>query len=123
MITLDLTTKKLELVLGAAHTTNALEACVFYYDVPRQAIDRYTEFLPGSFLTTSNGTTTVTLLAAPDSLSVRNVTDISVYNKDTIEQSVTVKVDYSATDYIIVKAPLRPGESLLYNKDGGWQII
>lgn len=123
MLTLDVTTKKLEFVLGAAHTTNAVEASVFYYNVPRQSIDRYTEFLPSSFHVASNGTTTVTLLAAPPNAVVSNVNHIAIHNKDTITQTVTVKLDFSATEYILVKVALLTLETLIYESGNGWQVI
>lgn len=123
MIVLDTSTKTLELVLGAAHTTNALEYNIVFYDVPRIAIVDNAEYIRGHSHGQSNGTTTVTILTAPPDSVSRNVELLSVYNKDTIEQSVTLKYDIAATERILLKAPLRPGETLTFTRGGGWQIL
>ena len=122
MIALDSTSKKLELVLEAAHTTNALEASVFYYDVPRQSIQHHTEFLHASSHVASNGTTTVTLLAAPAASITRNVSTINVYNKDTVTQRVIIKID-TGTEYILINVSLTTKQTLIYESSTGWMVL
>lgn len=123
MIALDTTGKKLEVVLDAAKTTYDMDFNVFYYDVPRRAITDNSEYPYGHSYGQTNGTTTVTLLAAPSQNNIRNVTSISIYNADTASKRVIVKYDISNTERIIINQTLLTTETLHYEHGSGWQVI
>ena len=59
-----------------------------------------------------NGTTEVTLVAAPGAGVVRTVQTIFIYNCDTAAVTVTVQYDNGGTDRIMLKATLAVGETL-----------
>jgi hypothetical protein len=124
MIYLDKTTRKLQMVLGGAITTNQLQCVVGFYDVLAQSKDGTEEYKGALQVSTSNNGTDVDICAAPGIAgTTRDVTYISVFNLDTVNASVTVKLDDGGTEHVLVKVILYPNESLVYSKDGGWQII
>jgi hypothetical protein len=65
--------------------------------------------------------TTTTVLAAPASSTTRTVQTATFTNIDATEQTITIKVDVSATEYNETPAyVLKAGESLYYNQTLGW---
>lgn len=123
MISLDATTKSLEVVLGSAVTTTAMDWNVYYYDVPSRTIQDQAEYRQGHAHGQTNGTTTVTLVNAPPNGVTRNITHISVCNRDTATKQVIIKMDISTTERWLVSPPLLSGETLMYSSNGGWQIL
>lgn len=117
MIRLDTTTKSLELVLGGAHTTNALPVVVSWSDKTS------TNYTGGNTTSQSNGTTGVTICAAPAASTIRDIDSISVYNADTVSATVTVRVNDNSTLRIVMKAPLATGEQLYYSHGSSWVVI
>jgi len=59
-------------------------------------------FTPGASMGVSNGTTDVTIVAAPAADIARTVRHISVYNADTASATITIKLDKAATERRIV---------------------
>ena len=111
-------TDTLQIKLGAAHTTNALQIAVSYRDITA------TTFAHSRLLTTSNGTTDVDILTAPSGSHWYIIDTISVYNADTVLQNVTIKYDVSATETIIWKGDIASGGLLYYNNDAtGWTYV
>ena len=117
MIRLDTTSTILQTVLGAAITTTALEYVVCYSD------HTSTAYTGGQQRSTSNNTTDVTICAAPGSSTVRDVDYVSIYNKDSVQATVTVKYDVSGTEHILVKTILGVASTLQYIHGLGWQTI
>lgn len=65
--------------------------------------------------------TTTTVLAAPAASTTRTVQTATFTNIDVTEQTLTIKVDISATEYNETPAyTLKAGESLYYNQTLGW---
>lgn len=66
--------------------------------------------------------TTTTLLAGPAS-GVREVNKISIRNKGTASQTVTLKLDVSSTDYYLTPdVVLQAGETLEYEAGAGFSV-
>lgn len=68
---------------------------------------------------TSNGVTAVTLVSAPASGEFRTVESCVLRNGDTVQQTLTIRVDVSATDRDVVVCTLQPGESVAYDRGSG----
>jgi len=111
MITLN-TTTKLEIVLGSVPSSE-LEYSVTY-------IDEFNDTV-GSTKGLTNGTTDVTLVAAPSS-ETRLIRYVNVYNPNAGSILVTIKVDVSATEKILIKKGLGAGDTLIYDSQRGWYI-
>jgi hypothetical protein len=120
MIRLDTINRSLTLVLSAAKTTNDMPVTVTYSDRSQ------TGTLPveGSNLTTSNGTSVRTICAAPASSTIiRGIEYVSVYNADTVVQTVNISVLDTATYYTVIKCTLAVGDTLTYSPQDGWKVI
>ena len=110
---------KLEAVLAGAITTSQPEAHVFYVDWNIQGLTSP----PVAFRVALNGSSDVTLLAAPTASPAREVQSLTIYNKDTVSVTVTVKTDDSTTERIIQKQTLATTETFCYEKGVGWYVI
>jgi hypothetical protein len=117
MIILSETTDNLQIVLGSSVTTNQLQCFTSWRD--RTA----TTFVAGRTVTNTNNTTDVNLAAAPASSTQRVVDFISVYNNDTTNKVVTIKLDANSTEYILFKTTLATGESIQYQEGVGFNVI
>lgn len=77
--------------------------------------------------TTSQGVissaATTTVISAPSGSNARSIVSITLFNAGTTSNTVVVKKDVSATEYIIAQASLLPGYSLDYNKETGWRVL
>jgi len=114
---LDSTTKTLELVLGSAVTTTAMPIAVDYVD------STATTFTPGSVDSQSNGTTAVTILAAPAASTQRKVNEITVYNADSAAKLTTVRLNNNTTIRPLVVVTLQVGDTLGYTDVSGWYVM
>lgn len=114
-ITLDATTKSLELVTSSAAST---DWSVSWVDMTTTA------FTPGDGQGNVAGATTTTIAAAPAASTQRGVKAITVVNKSTTTaQTVTIQKDVSATNYSLFTATLQAGESLAWNDGGEWGVF
>ncbi len=109
--------KKLEFVLSGAVATNELSFTASYADKTT------TDFTPAGTDGVSNGTTPVTLVAAPAASTQRMISGISIYNGDTVSATVTVNLDNNGTDRTVIKVTLGVGESLHFFTDTGWYCL
>jgi hypothetical protein len=116
---LTATTDKIELVLGAAHTTNALPCSVLWSDI----VNSTGAATAGRTMTTSNGTTAVDISGSPASGSSRLITSVSIVNSDTVAQTVTVRFDANGTETNMIKAQLGVDERLEFSKGTGWRVF
>ena len=113
-------TLKLEIVLTAAKTTNDMDVTVDYLDWNLQGEPT----VPSFFRVASNGTTDVTILAAPTIVGTRREPQrITVYNKDTADKIALIKTDNGTTEFIEVRRTIPTLISLVWEKTTGWYTI
>lgn len=123
MIRLDTTTKKLEIKLGGSHTTTAPKVTTSYYDVRSTEKLDNSEYRYTSTISTTNGTTDVTIVAAPGQVgTTRNIDGIIVYNGDSVSATVTIKIDDGGTETTLINKTLTSAQSLFYEHGVGWQV-
>jgi hypothetical protein len=104
MLVLDTTTKSLKINLTQATTASGLDFTAAY-------IDSANSITEGASDGTINGTTDVTLVAAPQNGTKRVVKYITVYNGDTAAATFNLKYDNNGTQRQIVKITLQPGST------------
>ena len=117
MIILSETTDNLEIVLGGSVTTNQLRCMTSWRDRTS------TTFVAGRTVTNTNNTTDVNLAAAPAASTQRVIDFISVYNEDTVNAVVTIKLDANGTQYTLCKVTLATTERLQYQEGVGFQVF
>jgi hypothetical protein len=117
MIILSETTDKLEVVLGGSVTTNQLQCFTSWRDRTS------TTFVAGRTVINTNNTTDVIIAGAPASSTQRVIDYISIYNNDTVNQTVTVKLDANGTEYILFKTTLATTEKIEYHEGQGFKVI
>lgn len=123
MIYLDKTTTSLQIVLTGSITTNQLQCSAFFHDVrPNAKLDN-AQYGGARSTVSTNNTTDVTLVAAPANGVIRTIDSISIHNRDTVSATVIVKIDDNGTEIILLQVALAAKESLLYEGDGGWQVL
>jgi hypothetical protein len=113
MITLTLTTDKLQIVLAGAVTANHLQCFASWRDNGNSNLE-------GRTVSNTNNTTDVDLVAAPGENVRRDINNISIFNADTVNAVVTVKIDANGTEYILHKCTLSTGDRLEYSDKEGW---
>lgn len=112
---LDATTKALEMETSAAVSTDYV---VSYADHTSSA------FTPGMNQGNVATATTTTILSAPAASTQRQVKWVHVKNRGTTANTVTLKLDVSATEYHIGPAvSLGAGESLRMDADGSLTVF
>lgn len=117
MIRLDTINRTLSIVLTEAKTTNDLQVVVSYSDKTS------TTYNGGTQLSNINGTTPVTICAAPADATIRGIDFISVYNADTLAKTVQIQILDTATSYQLVDVTLQVNDKLIYTDGAGWQVI
>lgn len=111
------TTDNLEVVLAGAVTTNQLPIIATYRNVNAST----SVFTPSRNVLNTNSTTPV--IAVAGNASYTQVIDtVNIYNNDTANATVSVRYDLNGTKYIIFKALLNPGDSLIYQDGAGWNV-
>lgn len=108
-------TDKLQIKLGAGHTTSALQYSVTYAKKSTGAV--------ASGRGSSDGTNDVDVVPAPTSGDYHLVKQLTVYNADTVAQTVTVKIDVSGTDYVLWKGSVAVGATLFYSPESGFAAV
>ena len=110
MLVLDTTTKSVTVAMsGAAATTNP-DFVTAYSD------DTGTSFAEGSSDGALNGTTQVTLVAAPAASTKRLIKSIFIQNKDTASVTLTITVNNNGTLRNLAKVTLAVGDT--WSTDG-----
>lgn len=117
MIILDATTKSIDFLLAGNVTANQLQWNSSYVDITSSS------FGPLASDGTSNNTTAVTLVAAPASSTQRQVKFLSIYNSDTANAIVTVRLNSNGNFRTLFTAVLYPKESVKYVDGVGFQIM
>lgn len=111
---LDTTLKVLQIVLGEAKTTNDCDITTSYADSTSSS------FTLGNNNVKSNGTTVVTVVAAPgDSATQRQVKEVRLFNNDTVSHTVTLQLYDGTSTWIIGpgKQTVPVGASFIYTPD------
>ena len=123
MFKLD-STRALEVTLTASITSNQLQGCVAYIDmIQKDGVSRQSQLGANATFTTSS-ITDVTAVPAPLVVgTIREWDGLNVYNADSVTAQVTVKINTSNTDTILVKQLVAPGETLFCTQQNGWGII
>jgi hypothetical protein len=118
MISLDATSRSLQVVLALAVTTSELDYTTQHQDI------RYdnNEVGFGASVGTTSGTTPVTIAAAPTNGVQRDVMTITVHNKDTASATVTINFVDSGTSYVMFKGVLDSGDQVIYSDEDGWMV-
>lgn len=109
-------TDTLQVVLGGNITTNQLQCFASF----RDRTD--TTHLPNREMIVTNNTTDVTVVSAPTSSHQKAVDFVSVYNNDTANATVTVKIDNGSAEFILWNGVLGTGEKVEYNEGIGFQV-
>jgi hypothetical protein len=117
MLILGTTTDKIQVTLSNVVTTNQLDCVATYKDITTSA---YSGSAP--ILVTTNNTTAVDLVPAPASNTQRIVDFISIYNNDTANATVTVRINRNNSIGVLFKCTLKTSESLVYSEGAGWNI-
>jgi hypothetical protein len=117
MLILATTTDKIQVLLTSAVTTNQLDCIATYKDISTTA---YSGSSPT--LVTTNNTTAVDLVPAPASNVQRIVDFISVYNADTANAIVTIRINRNGSTGVLFKCILSTNELLVYVEGKGWNI-
>jgi hypothetical protein len=116
-LVLDATTKKLQIILGGAISTNQLPVTVCYEDWTSSAVT------PGEADTVTNGNTAVDIVAAPAASTYRTVKGLYVQNADTAAATVTIRYNNNGTTRVLFKAVLSVGDMLSWHDWAGWQVF
>lgn len=114
MIVLTETTDKIQIALAATVAANQLQCMSSWRDVTT------TTYVPGRTLVLTNNGSDVDIVGSPSASTQRVVDFLSVYNADTVNATVTVKLDANGTEYILWKGTLATGESMQYTDDSGF---
>jgi hypothetical protein len=116
MILLNGTTNSLQAFMGGAAATHQPNFLVSYVDINLTSLQTTNNSL--GFL---NGATAVDLLSGTtDQLKVNQ---LSIFNTDTVPQTVTVQLAISFTPYVLYQAVLGVGESLHYEEGKGFYSV
>jgi hypothetical protein len=119
MIVIDSATKKVEVLLSGAAATTNLPIVVSFVDLDANDI-----FRPGTHDTITSGTTPVGVLFSTGTASVyRQLKFMSIYNADTTDATVTLRLNNNATTRIILKVTLLPESTLFYTDGEGFRVI
>lgn len=117
MLVLENTTDTLQVNLSGAVATNQLQCYASYRDFTDSTYNA------GRGAINTNGASDVTIVAAPAASTRRVVDFLSVYNQDTANATVTIKLDANGTEYILVRLTLGIGERLEYAEGSGFRVI
>ena len=113
-MTLSNVNDKVRVVLASAVTTNQLKCVVLFNNSSTPAVPK------GRMLLDTNNTTAVDLLAGLQGTTSLTITQITIYNKDTVASTVSVSYYNGTDDFILTKQTLQPGETLQYNQSEGF---
>lgn len=114
---LDATTKKLQVVLAGAVTTNQLHVNATWADTQNGAT-----FVPGSTSLVTNGATPVDIVAAPAASTQRQVKEVTIQNTDTVAATVTVQTVDGANTRKNIVVTIQSGETLFF-AGGVWNVL
>lgn len=117
MIILTETTDTVKIALGGSVTTNQMRCFASYRDITSATYE------PGRNAVNTNNAVNVNVVGAPTTGVKRVVDFISIYNHDTVSQTVTLKFATDATEYILWSGVLNAGERLEYVDGQGFRAF
>lgn len=117
MIILANTTDKIQVKLNGSITTNQLKCFASYRDTTDTTI------LPLRNVVVTNNTTYVDLVPSPTSSTQRIVDYLSVYNSDTINQTLTIIFNDNGTIYELFVSTLSSGEKIEFQEGQGFKVL
>jgi hypothetical protein len=112
-----------------AEITDSLQAiCAEAHSIAPQCFTSWrdrtaTTFVAGRTVINTNGINAVTIVAAPGSSTQRVVDFLTIYNADTINATVTVRFNANSVIYILFKATLAAGETLVFQEGHGFFVL
>jgi hypothetical protein len=119
MINLDATTKSLQIILGGAITTNQLDWVSSFVEIDTVL---FAMTATSSSDGVTNSGTAVTLVAAPAAGLMRQLKFLAVHNNDTVNATVTIRLNNNGTFRTIFKATLATLETIRFSEQG-WQVF
>lgn len=119
MITLDSTTRSLQLVAAAAASVTEPHYVTSYVEIDGTG----GTLTPTTGMGQTTGATPVTAIAHPASGKQRRLTFLSIFNADTATSTLTVQVDDNGTPTKVGVFTLLTGEQLLYSPEGGFVVM
>jgi len=117
MIILSVTTDKLEIILAGSISTNQLPCYVSWRDRTSAS------FIAGRTATNSNSANAVDISGSPGSSAQRVIDSITIFNADTVNATVTIRLNVNGTTYILFKCTLATGEMLMYQEGTGFYVM
>lgn len=116
MIILSEITDVLQAICGEEHST------------PPQCFTSWRDrtantFIAGRTVVNTNGTNAVTLASAPGSSTQRVIDFLTIYNADSINATVTVRFNANSAIYMLFKATLAAGETLVFQEGRGFFVL
>lgn len=117
MIILTNTTDKIQVKLNGSITTNQLRCFSSYRDTTTSTITPLRNVL------NTNNTTAVDLVPSPGSSTQRIIDYISVFNSDTVNQTVTILFNDNGTLYELFVATLSTGEKIEFQEGQGFKVL
>ena len=117
MIILTNSTDKITAKLGGAVTTNQMRTFASYRDTTTTSIT------PGRNATTTNGATSIDIVGAPVASTQRIIDYISVFNNDTVNQTLSIYFSDNGTLYELFVATLAPQEKVEFQEGQGWRVM
>lgn len=114
---LDTDTKVLRIVLGEVKVTNDCDITTAWGDCGASS------FMFGNTNIHSNGTTVVTVVAAPVFSVQRQVKEVRLFNNDTVSHTVTLQLFDGANAWVVGPSAtlVAPGGSFVYTPEAGVQ--
>ena len=117
MIILSATTDKLEAILAGAVAVNQLPCYVSWRDRTS------TTFVAGRTAINTNSGTAVDISGSPGASTQRVIDSITIYNADTANATVTIRLNANGTTYVLFTCTLATGEMLMYQDGTGFYVM
>lgn len=117
MIILSETTDKVQVVLSESVITNQLQC---FSSWRNRGLG--TAIIAGRTVINTNGATPVDIVGSPTT-GQKLVDLITIYNSDTVNATVSVLFNFNSATYILFKATLAPGETIIYQESAGFLVF
>lgn len=117
MIILSATTDKLEAILSGAVVTKQLPCYTSWRDRTS------TTFIAGRTAINTNSGTEVDISGSPGANTQRVIDSITIFNSDTANATVTIRLNANGTTYILFKCTLATEEMLMYQEGTGFYVM